>query len=128
MNNLYAKVVFFVKDAERSLEFYTQTLGFSVDWVHRESGRPFVTQVSLMGFELILNQTELETELRAGQGRVFLGLDAEQSGAFRRHLDEKSIQTAVVHWGAPTLVFRDLDGNEFFVWVSDEARTALETK
>jgi hypothetical protein len=81
-----------------------------------------------MGFELILNQTELATELRAGQGRLFIGLDTEQSGAFRRHLDQKRIPTAVVHWGAPTLVFRDLDQNEFFVWLSEEARTALETE
>jgi catechol 2,3-dioxygenase-like lactoylglutathione lyase family enzyme len=30
-NNLYARAVFFVTDAERSLQFYTEQLGFSED-------------------------------------------------------------------------------------------------
>jgi catechol 2,3-dioxygenase-like lactoylglutathione lyase family enzyme len=36
MNNFYARSMFFVKDAERSLRFYTETLGFSVDWNYQE--------------------------------------------------------------------------------------------
>jgi catechol 2,3-dioxygenase-like lactoylglutathione lyase family enzyme len=31
--------VFFVKDAERSLSFYTGALGFALDWTHQEQGR-----------------------------------------------------------------------------------------
>jgi catechol 2,3-dioxygenase-like lactoylglutathione lyase family enzyme len=50
--------VFFVKDAERSLSFYTDALGFALDWNHQEHGRAFVVQVSLFGLQLILNQTE----------------------------------------------------------------------
>src|ERR1700757_3906336 len=78
MNNFYARSVFFVKDAERSLKFYTETLGFSLDWNYQEQGRAYVFQVSLLGFELILNQTEPETEDRAGHGRLFIGLDDDQ--------------------------------------------------
>jgi len=75
VQNLYARSVFFVKDAERSLRFYTDALGFTLDWNHQEQGRAFVFQVSLFGFQLILNQTEPWTENRAGHGRVFIGLD-----------------------------------------------------
>src|SRR6266571_2444212 len=39
VNNLYARSVSFVKDAERSLRFYTETLGFSLDWKYEEQGR-----------------------------------------------------------------------------------------
>ena len=56
MDNFYARSVFFVKDAEESLAFYTQTLGFGLDWNHHYEGRAWVFQVSLFGFELILNQ------------------------------------------------------------------------
>ena len=58
MNNFFARSVFFVKDAERSLRFYTETLGFSLEWNHQVQGRAFVFEVSLLGFQLILNQTE----------------------------------------------------------------------
>ena len=83
MNNLFARTVFFVKDAERSLRFYAETLGFSLEWKHEEQGRAFVFEVSLLGFQLILNQTQPHTEDRAGRGRVFIGLDDDQIGVFR---------------------------------------------
>jgi len=68
-NNLYARSVFFVKHAERSLRFYTGQLGFSEDWNYLEDGRTVVCQVSLFGFELILNEINDLTQTRAGQGR-----------------------------------------------------------
>ena len=128
MNNLYARSVFFVKDAERSLRFYTETLGFSLEWKHEEQGRPFVFEVSLLGFQLILNQTEPRTEDRAGRGRVFIGLDDDQVGGFRGHIREKGIKTDVVQWGAPTLVIRDLDGNELFFWLPESERASLKAE
>src|SRR5438093_11000924 len=82
VDKLYARSVFFVKDAERSLRFYTETLGFSVGWNYQEQGRAWVFQVSLLGFELILNQTDPSTEDRAGHGRLFIGLEDEQMAAF----------------------------------------------
>ncbi len=120
MNNLYARTVFFVKDAERSLRFYTETLGFALDWKYEEQGRPFVFQVSLLGFELILNQTGPYTDDRAGHGRVFIGLDSDQVGRFRGHIKEQAIKTEIVQWGRPTLVIRDLDENELFIWPDGE--------
>jgi catechol 2,3-dioxygenase-like lactoylglutathione lyase family enzyme len=127
VNSLYGRSVFFVEDAERALSFYTDRLGFALDWNHREQGRAFVAQVSLLGFELILNQTEAPTEARAGHGRVFIGLDDAQVDGFRRHLAEKGIEPAVLHWGEPTLVIRDVDGNELFFWLPESQRSELKT-
>ena len=117
MNNLYARSVFFVQDAERALRFYSEQLGFSVNWKYPEEGPPFVFQVSLMGFELILNQTDECTQTRAGHGRVFVGLDEDQTEPLRNHIAAKGIQTERLHWGQPTLAIRDLDANELFFWV-----------
>jgi len=128
MNNLFARSVFFVKDAERSLRFYTETLGFSLEWKYDEQGRAFVFEVSLLGFQLILNQTEPLTENRAGRGRVFIGLDDDQVDGFRAHFREKGIKTEVVQWGAPTLVIRDLDGNELFFWLPESERASLKAE
>ena len=128
MNNLYARSVFFVKDGERSLRFYRDTLGFSLDWNYQEEGRAYVFQVSLLGFELILNQTSPATEDRAGHGRLFIGLDDDQVDAFRMHIEQNSIKTTVVDWGNPTLVIRDLDENEIFFWLPERERAILQAQ
>jgi catechol 2,3-dioxygenase-like lactoylglutathione lyase family enzyme len=120
--------VFFVNDAESSLSYYTGVLGFALDWNHQVEGKAFVFQVSLFGFRLILNQTEPGTDSRAGHGRVFIGLDTEQVEPFRRHLAEKLIKTTVIHWGAPTLVIRDVDENELFFWFPENERAVLEAE
>jgi catechol 2,3-dioxygenase-like lactoylglutathione lyase family enzyme len=120
--------VFFVKDAERSLRFYRETLGFSLEWNHQEHGRAVVCEVSLLGFQLILNQIEPETEDRVGHGRLFIGLDDDQSKALRKHIDEKAIKTTVYQWGAPTLVIHDLDGNELFFWLPESERASLQSQ
>jgi catechol 2,3-dioxygenase-like lactoylglutathione lyase family enzyme len=114
MDNFYGRSVFFVKEAEDSLAFYTQTVGFTLDWNHQVEGRAFVFQVSLFGFQLILNQIENWTKDRAGHGRVFVGLEDNQVAALRQHIGARGIKATLYHWGAPTLVIRDLDGNELF--------------
>ena len=119
MDHLDARSVFFVKDAERSLRFYTEALGFTLDWNHQQEGRPFVVQVNLFGFQLILNQIEPWTENRAGHGRVFIAIYPEQVEAFRRHVKDKRIETTVFDWGNPTLVIRDVDQNELFIWLPE---------
>ena len=128
MNNLYARSVFFVKDGERSLEFYRDTLGFSVDWNYEEEGRAYVFQVSLLGFEVILNQVGPATEDRAGRGRLFIGLDDDQVATFRKHIEEKGIKTSIVEWGQPTLVIHDLDENEMFFWLSEKEQPILQAQ
>jgi catechol 2,3-dioxygenase-like lactoylglutathione lyase family enzyme len=116
MDNFYARSVFFVKEAEDALAFYTQKLGFTLDWNHQVEGRAFVFQVSLHGFELILNQIEDWTKDRAGHGRVFIGLEEGQVASLREHISTRGIKATVFHWGKPTLVIKDLDGNELFFW------------
>jgi catechol 2,3-dioxygenase-like lactoylglutathione lyase family enzyme len=128
MQNLDARTVFFVKDAERALHFYTQILGFNLDWTHKENERPFVFQVSLFGFQLILNQEEDWTVGRAGLGRVFIAIYQDQLEPFQRYLRERSIKTTVLYWGAPTLVIRDIDGNELFTWLPESERARLEAQ
>lgn len=113
MAPLYARSVFFVADAERSLRYYTEELGFTLDWDSHDG----VFQVSLLGFELILNEVGERTRSRAGHGRVFIGLEDEQGEPFRKHIAERGIQTLRVEWGRPTLVIRDVDANELFFWL-----------
>ena len=116
MTNLYARAVFFVSNAESALRFYVDQLGFAEDWVHREGGVVYVFQVSLFGFELILNQAHDETRDRAGHGRVYIGLEDDQVGPVLEHIAAKGIKTERREWGQPTLVIKDLDGNELFLW------------
>ena len=116
MNNLYARAVFFVEDAERSLRFYVEQLGFSEDWCYQEEGKAYVCQVSLFGFELILNQVAEHTKTRAGHGRVFIGLDEDQVEPLHEHIAANGIPTERWDWGRSTLVIRDLDANELFFW------------
>ncbi len=126
MENFYARSVFFVKDAEESLSFYTQTLGFALDWNHQHEGRAGVFQVSLFGFELILNQVYSPNENRAGHGRAFIGLEEDQATSLLQHIHQRGLNAMRVEWGRPTLVLRDLDGNELFFWIPDSEWATLE--
>jgi hypothetical protein len=38
---------------------------------------------------------------------------------------EREFRTTVLHWGEPTLVIRDLDGNELFFWYPEKERARL---
>ena len=128
MENFYARAVFFVDDAERARRFYVEQLGFSPDWEARSEGKIDVCQVSLHGFELILNEVEEPTGARAGKGRVFIGLDTEQLQTFRKHLAAHGIRGKRVQWGRPTLLVNDVDGNELFFWPpSDDDWNLLES-
>lgn len=127
MNNLYARAVFFVANAERALRFYVEQLGFSESWSHPEEGHVYVCQVELFGFELILNEINDQTQTRAGHGRVFIGLEGDQIERVLQHIAAKGIETERRDWGQPTLVIRDLDANELFFWDwPNEGTRALE--
>jgi catechol 2,3-dioxygenase-like lactoylglutathione lyase family enzyme len=119
MENFYARSVLFVKDAEESLKFYTEALGFKLDWNFKHEGRTWVFEVSLFGFELILNQVWGLTQQRAGHGRVFIGLEDNQAPPLLKHIQERGIKAMRDDWGRPTLVLVDLDGNELYFWIPD---------
>lgn len=120
---LYARSVFFVADAERSLSFYTEKLGFSPDWDSKDG----VFQASLLGFELILNEVGDGTRARVGHGRVFIGLDDDQGEPLCKHIADNGIQTRRVAWGRPTLVINDLDSNELFFWLPHDDFSGIGT-
>jgi catechol 2,3-dioxygenase-like lactoylglutathione lyase family enzyme len=121
MSNLYARTVFFVSDAAGARRFYTDQLGFALDWDSNDG----VFQVSLLGFELILNQVGDATRQRTGHGRLFIGLEEEQAGPFRTHLAAKGIRPRRVEWGRPTLAVSDPDGNELFFWLPHDDFTGI---
>ena len=124
-NNWYVRTVFFVRDAERSLSFYTKKLGFTLDWNHAPEGRAFVFQVSFRGVELIINEAEEWTSARSGHGRIFIGLDDGQDESFKQYLAERGVETKLIYWGEPTVAIEDLDGNELFFWLSESERERL---
>lgn len=122
MQEFAARTVFFAKDTARAMEFYTTTLGFSLDWTYEERGRPYVVQVSLFGLQIIINQVESTEATRPGHGRVFVGLDDAQSAVLLQHIQSKGISAIYTEWGEPTLALLDLDRNELFFWLSDSER------
>ena len=128
MDDFYARSVFFVKDAEAALAFYTKNLGFELDWNYQYEGRACVFEVSLFGFCLILNQIFDDTKDRAGHGRAFIGLEDNQALALCEHIRAKRIPVSRDDWGKPTLVIKDLDGNELFFWLPESELARLETE
>jgi len=110
MKKWYSRPVFFVKDAESSIIFFREKLGFSLDWNYQEGGSAYVCQVSRSGFELIL----AENKSRAGNGRVFIALDSEQEKALRKEIGEKGIEARDSYWGMPIIEILDPDRNELF--------------
>jgi catechol 2,3-dioxygenase-like lactoylglutathione lyase family enzyme len=128
MDNFYARSVFFVKDGEAALAFYTKTLGFGLDWNNQYEGRACVFQVSLFGFELILNQVFSDTKDRAGHGRAFIGLEDNQAQALCEHIRARGIEVSRDDWGKPTLVIKDVEGNELYFWVPESELARLESE
>ena len=126
MNGFYTRAVFFVRDGERALAYYRDQLGFALDWNHQVEGRAFVFQMSLMGCEIILNQTWGDSEGQAGHGRVFIGLEDDQTEALYQHIRDRKIPTKVTHWGEHTLIINDVDGNEIFIWPGKKYKPTLE--
>lgn len=110
MKDWYSRPVFFSEDVEKSIAFYTQTLGFKLDWNYDEDGKPYVCQVSRLGFELIL---ERKAE-RAGAGRVFFSLWPEQEKALRQEIEARGIEAEDSRWGMPVIKILDPDRNELF--------------
>ena len=85
-------------------------------------------QFSLFGFELILNQIFDDTKDRAGHGRAFIGLEDNQAQALSEHIRAKEIEISHDDWGKPTLVIKDLDGNELFFWLPESELASLESE
>jgi len=128
VSSLYARTVFFVSNAEHSLRFYKEGLGFAQDWSFPEGGPAYVCQVSLFGFELILNQTDDDNRDHAGRGRLFIGLDDDQGEPLLKHLQAFAVHPERREWGRPTMVIKDPDGNEMFFWMPQNDWSRLDTQ
>ena len=110
MKKWYSRPVFFVSDAEASLNFYKEKLGFSLDWNYQEEGRAYIFQVNRPGLELILAQNPE----KAGKGRVFIAIDSKQEADLRTEIEEKNIEASDSWWGMSIIQILDLDKNELF--------------
>lgn len=110
MKPWYSRPVFFVRDTSAALAFYVERLGFRLAWQHDEDGRAFVCQVNRDGLELILAQDAG----KAGHGRVFISIDAEQTKALKTELEKRKLPVRETHWGMPVIEILDEDSNELF--------------
>lgn len=107
MENWHSRTVFFVKDAERSIAFYRDKLGCTLEWNYQEEGRTVVCQVNRAGLKLIL---AAQDESKAGHGRVFI--THLQEADLRKEIAEKGIDAEDDYWGMRVIVIEDPDGNQ----------------
>lgn len=103
----YSRPVFFVADAQRSLRFYVESLGFKKDWP-KEGEQWTVCQVSRSDCEIILCQDAA----RRDRSRVFIELTKDGLAELRRELAERSVPSKATWWGYDTTQVDDPDGNE----------------
>ena len=77
------------------------------------------SQVSLFGFELILNQVYGPTQNRAGHGRAFIGLEDHQAPPLLRHIRERSLNAMRAEWDGRHSYFAIRTGMNYFIWIPD---------
>lgn len=106
----YMRPVFFVTDIQRSIEFYTNNLGFTKKW-HEGDGIGSVCQVDRGGCEIILCQDQR----RVDRGRLFLEISKEGVDQLLKEIRERSVPTEKSWWGYDVLRIADPDGNEILV-------------
>jgi len=114
----YARPVFFVRDCEAALRFYSG-LGFVEDWRHEEDGALVAVQVHRGGAELILDRNGL----RAGGGRLFLSLQRGQAARCAAEFLAAGVEVRDDHWGMPVKAVRDPDGNDLLLFDDDLIRS-----
>jgi catechol 2,3-dioxygenase-like lactoylglutathione lyase family enzyme len=107
----YTRPVLFVRDVDRSLDFYAGQLGFLRSWRFEENGAAFVAQVEREGCELILSSQWPD---KAGSALIFISLDVDVLHALREELERKGVSVTDGWWGYETMIVRDPDGNELY--------------
>jgi uncharacterized glyoxalase superfamily protein PhnB len=117
MSEWFGRAVLHVKDAEGSLRFYVERLGFTSPWRYEEGGRVYVAQVERQGCAFILADTWPE---KTGKGLIFISLNAEPEqqvaalDALRVEFEAKGVAVKDGSWGYRLLVVDDPDGNQLF--------------
>jgi len=100
-----------ITHAERSLRFYVDGLGFTVDWEHRfEPGFPLFAQLTRQGQTLFL--TEHAGDCQTGGAVYFIVPDAAQCLAdFAARGVTATNALADTPWGTREFALTDPDGN-----------------
>ena len=100
-----------ITNAERSLRFYVQGLGFKVDWEHRfEPGFPLFAQLTRQGQTIFL--TEHKGDCEVGGAVYFIVPDAARTLA--EFVQQGIVPTnplADTPWGTSEFLLTDPDGN-----------------
>jgi serine phosphatase RsbU (regulator of sigma subunit)/predicted enzyme related to lactoylglutathione lyase len=130
---LLQHVTLFVRDQDRSLQFYVDFLGFSVVLDHRSpDGQRWLTIAPPDGtarLALVTPQPDSEDSPYIGEGRqvVFLTEDVE---AKYREWSERGIcflhPPKATPWGSVLTRFEDVDGNRFALIGFDQATREVE--
>jgi predicted lactoylglutathione lyase len=103
-----------VRDLKRSIRFYTETLGFKLDWGGGDGST--ICSVSKDGCAIMLSQSA-----EAGPG-VWVWIGVEDDSLFRlyRSRGVKVRQEPRNHSWAYEMKFEDIDGN--VLWLGTESR------
>ena len=116
----FARPVLHVSNAEASLRFYVDRLGFTVPWRVEWDGRAHIAQVDRQNCALILSDQWPE---KVGKGLMFISLNVEPStheaevaavDALRSEFEARGVPVKDDRWGYKVLVVEDLDGNRLF--------------
>lgn len=100
-----------ITNAELSLSFYVERLGFKVDWEHRfEPGLPLFAQLTRQGQTIFL--TEHTGDCQVGSAVYFAVPDASQCFAeFEKNGVIPTNPLASTPWGTREFLLTDPDGN-----------------
>lgn len=116
MSTWYARPVLYVRDAQRSLDFYSAKLGFTEAWRHEHEGQLLIVQMDRAGCELILTQQWPD---KAGGGLTFVSVDKEHQTALRAELADRGAPVEPGWWGYDLMVITDPDGNLIYIPTSE---------
>jgi catechol 2,3-dioxygenase-like lactoylglutathione lyase family enzyme len=107
----YTRPVLLVSDAELSLAFYVEKLGFAEAWRHAEDGQLLVVQVDRAGCELILSSQWPE---KAGSALIFISLDPDVLASAREEFESRGVEVKDGSWGYKLMIVEDPDGNQLY--------------
>ena len=132
MTDWFARAVLHVSNAEASLRFYVDQLGFTIPWRVEWDGRTHIAEVDRQGCALILSDQWPE---KAGKGLMFISLNVEPPShetevaavdALRAELEGRGVSVKDGNWGYRVLVVEDLDGNVLYFPYPNEPETKPE--
>ena len=105
----------FAKDVGASKSFYTEKLGFHVDWIHDENGEDPYVCISRGGTEFHLSRCKCEDGRHTGN--LWVRVECDQLDEFYEEIVNKGVQVKEppenYPWGFREMEVEDPDGNRF---------------